>query len=605
MNDLSGTVLDNHYKLMSIIGSGATSTVYLAQDLNIGAIWAVKVIDKHNPIQKDDFDRQKAEAMLLSELSHPVFPRVLPTIYDKEDALYIVMDFVSGITLRERMKQPASITEIVEWLKQLCDGIEYLHSKGYVYADLKPENIIINENKVMLIDVGACVKKDDVRSLRTGNKLFSAPEYKNGSPVPAGDYTDNYSIGKIGLFMVEVQQYEDMPEDLITILNKCSDYDYRKRYKSTREILEQLRKFEKRNDPNTGYRIRLGIFLTCALLCIASFITGIIAYYNCRITYKQDYEVYINQAIKYEQSGDIEDAVEAYLNAIIKNPDNPDVYQKVFELLQPKTSDNVDEKNRLLLDAFRERTEVNKLSDTLRVDLAELCIEQESPVYIDYASELLKGLKGERENIIREMIDGKGNNDQIIDKLNQMIEMTTDDHEKIRNLYLLTCVLSQQNEWEEEQIKKIEKEIDGLENSIKENDIKVLQIYKRIALGLSQDLSNAEQRAEAVRWWEKLSAWQTSFSKEDFICEGNLFLTIGDNERALDCFQNAISRDQTDIVNYFYAIDAALKGNKNDVAIQLWNSVQSLKNQQEGKLSANVINQMNAIETQMKMSGAL
>ena len=47
MNDLSGTVLDNHYKFMSIIGSGATSTVYLAQDLNIGAVWAVKVIDKH------------------------------------------------------------------------------------------------------------------------------------------------------------------------------------------------------------------------------------------------------------------------------------------------------------------------------------------------------------------------------------------------------------------------------------------------------------------------------------------------------------------------------------------------------------------------------
>lgn len=605
MNDLSGTVLDNHYKFMSIIGSGATSTVYLAQDLNIGAVWAVKVIDKHNRIQKEDFERQKAEAMLLSELSHPVFPRVLPTIYDKEDSLYIVMDFVSGITLTERMKQPASITEIVEWLKQLCDGIEYLHSKGYVYADLKPENIVINENKVMIIDVGACVKKDDVLSLRTGNKLFSAPEYKNGSPVPAGDYTDNYSIGKIGLFMVEIQKYEDIPEDLITILNKCSDDDYRKRYKNTKEILEQLRKFERRNDPNTGYRIRLGIFLTCALLCIASFITGMIAYYNCSITYKQDYEVFINQAIKYEQSGDTEDAVEAYLNAILKNPDNPDVYQKVFELLQPKTSDNVDEKNRLLLDAFRERTEVSKLSETMRVDLAELCIEQESPIYIDYASKLLKGLKGKREKIIREMIEGKGNNEQIIDELNQMIETTTDGHEKISNLYLLTCVLSQQNEWREDQIKKIEKEIDGLENSVKENDIKVLQIYKIIALGLSQDLSNAEQRAEAVQWWEKLSAWQTGFSKEDFVCEGNLFVAIGDYDRALDCFLNAISKDQTDIVSYFYAIDTALKGNKNDVAIQLWGSVQSLKNEQAGKLSANVMNQLNAIETQMKMSGVL
>ena len=132
-----------------------------------------------------------------------------------------------------------------------------------------------------------------------------------------------------------------------------------------------------------------------------------------------------------------------------------------------------------------------------------------------------------------------------------------------------------------------------------------MQIYKIIALGLSQDLSNAEQRAEAVQWWEKLSAWQTGFSKEDFVCEGNLFVAIGDYDRALDCFLNAISKDQTDIVSYFYAIDTALKGNKNDVAIQLWGSVQSLKNEQAGKLSANVMNQLNAIETQMKMSGVL
>lgn len=605
MKDLSGTILDNHYKLISLIGRGATSNVYLAQDLNIGAVWAVKVIDKHNKIQRNDYDRQKSEAILLSQLSHPIFPRVLPTIFDKENALFIVMDFVSGITLRERLKNPVSLEELVEWLKQLCDGIEYLHSKGYVYADLRPENIMINGNNVMIIDVGACVPIGDTVSLRTGNKAYAAPEYKNGSPIPAGSYTDNYSIGKIGLKILGIQQYEDIPEDLITILNRCTDHDYQKRFKSTKELQEELRRFEKHNDTNVGYRIRLGIFFSCALLCIASFVTGAIAYYNCSVTYKQDYEAYINQAIKYEQSGDTEDAVEAYLNAIIKNPDDPGIYEKVFKLLQPETSDNVDEKNRLLLDAFLERTEVNKLSETLRVDLAELCIEQESPVYIEYANALLKGLKGERENIMREILSGQGDNENIIDQLNILIDTTSDDQEKLGNLYLLTCVLSQQEKWKDDQLKKIEMVIEGLESSVKNNDIKVLQIYKIIALGLSQDLSSAELRTEAVRWWEKLSPWRTSFSKEDFVSEGSLFLAIGDYDRALDCFQNAISRDQTDIVNYFYAIDAALKGNKKDIAIQLWESVQSLKNQQAGKLSVNVINQLNAIEAQLKMNGAM
>ena len=122
MKKLIGTTLDDHYKFISLIGEGATSTVYLATDLQMGAMWAIKVLNKKDNIQ--GYQRQKEEAIMLSKLSNPMFPRVLPTIYDQPEALYIVMDYIHGVQLSEFLENNViSVMQAINWLKQICQGM--------------------------------------------------------------------------------------------------------------------------------------------------------------------------------------------------------------------------------------------------------------------------------------------------------------------------------------------------------------------------------------------------------------------------------------------------------------------------------------------------
>ena len=189
MKKLIGTTLDDHYKFISLIGEGATSTVYLATDLQMGAMWAIKVLNKKDNIQ--GYQRQKEEAIMLSKLSNPMFPRVLPTIYDQPEALYIVMDYIHGVQLSEFLENNViSVMQAINWLKQICQGMEYLHEQGYVYCDLKPDNVVINNQFLKMIDFGACKKIGDTTNRRAGTAEFSPPEYADRS-IPVGTYTED------------------------------------------------------------------------------------------------------------------------------------------------------------------------------------------------------------------------------------------------------------------------------------------------------------------------------------------------------------------------------------------------------------------------------
>ena len=605
IKDITGTVIDQHYQIISCIGHGATSSVYLAKDLQIGATWAVKVIDKKNEIQREDYNRQYDEAKLLSKLSHPMFPRVLPTIYDEDDYFLIVMDYISGISLKDRIKQPFSLQQIIEWLKQLCDGIDYLHQQGYIYCDLKPENILVENNQLKIIDLGSCVRNGDNHSLRSGNKAFSAPEYRNQSSVPAGEYTDNYGIGRIGQYLIQKSGVTSVPDMLIQILKRCTIQNYQKRYLKTTDILHDLRICEKNLDPTATYRTRFGLFLACVLLSIVSFTVGIVSYLGLKADYTSEYSNYVNQGIRYEQSGDYESAVEAYLNAATRNPSDDEIYDKIFELMSPDTSDNIKEENKLLLDAFRDRTETQYLNDNLRLNLAELCIEQNTPVYIDYANTLLKGLKGDRAEVLKEIISNDSDYDQVIGHLEQLVDASENDEDKLNYLYLYVNVLAQQEVLNSTSLDWIEQRLDTIDISVLENSTETIQIYKIIANNLSQSLTNKSTAEKALQWWKRLEHYESSFSKSDFIAEGNAYEVMENYNQALNYYQKAINEDTTDLSTYISAVDAALAAGNKDIAGQLWQQIVSLQKQQENQLSANVMNQLNALKTELQMQGII
>ena len=143
----AGFVLDGKYRILSVIGQGGMSTVYLAVHERLKQKWAVKEISMEYCENYEMISRKLiVEADILKRLDHPGLPKIVDII-EKKDAIWMVMEFIEGKTLKEILNERGRIEEkeILIWGKQLCEVLSYLHSKkpSIIYRDLKPENIII------------------------------------------------------------------------------------------------------------------------------------------------------------------------------------------------------------------------------------------------------------------------------------------------------------------------------------------------------------------------------------------------------------------------------------------------------------------------------
>ena len=181
-NNLSaiGTVLRDRYELITELGKGGMSTVYLAKDRNLDSYWAVKQVKNSSSV---DIDAFKKEVELLSSLSHSDIPRIVDRI-EVNDDFFVVMDFVDGTSLGKKVLTEGPLPEdhVVEWEKMLCDVLDYLHhakANPIIYRDMKPDNVMLTQSgRIKLIDFGIA------RECRHGEKQTGASIGTRGYAAP-------------------------------------------------------------------------------------------------------------------------------------------------------------------------------------------------------------------------------------------------------------------------------------------------------------------------------------------------------------------------------------------------------------------------------------
>jgi hypothetical protein len=188
-----GAIFNERYEVVAPISSGAMGAVYRAVDLQSGDEVAIKrLLDvKHAA-------RFEIEARLLSSLSHPRVVKVLDHAGDAE-GLYIVMELVRGTDLGAQLNQRGHPglppTEAIEYARHACEALQYVHDQQIVHRDVKPQNLILAENGVILVDFGvarAIGSDETVGTIAVGTPRYMAPEVFAGGTVSAA--SDIFSL---------------------------------------------------------------------------------------------------------------------------------------------------------------------------------------------------------------------------------------------------------------------------------------------------------------------------------------------------------------------------------------------------------------------------
>ena len=166
----TGFLLNNRYRILSVLGQGGMGAVYRAIDENLG----VEVAVKENLFLSDEYARQfQLEASILANLRHPNLPRVGDYFVIHGQGQYLVMDYIDGEDLRQRIERLNCLpeSEVVVIGAVICDALTYLHTRqpSVIHRDIKPGNIKITpDGEIYLVDFGLAKVMGDSQATTTG-----------------------------------------------------------------------------------------------------------------------------------------------------------------------------------------------------------------------------------------------------------------------------------------------------------------------------------------------------------------------------------------------------------------------------------------------------
>ncbi|EID09556.1 serine/threonine-protein kinase PKNG [Mycobacterium xenopi RIVM700367] len=249
-----GDIVAGQYEVKGCIAHGGLGWVYLAFDKNVND----RPVVLKGLVHSGDAEAQKmamAERQFLAEVVHPSIVQIFNFVQHPdrhgEPVGYIVMEYVGGQSLKRAKGEKLPVAEAIAYILEILPALGYLHSIGLVYNDLKPENIMLTEEQLKLIDLGAVSRINSFGYLY-GTPGYQAPEIVRTGPTVA---TDIYTVGRtlaaltLNLPTRNGRYVEGLPDDdpvlakydsFARLLRRAIDPDPRRRFVSAEEMSGQL-----------------------------------------------------------------------------------------------------------------------------------------------------------------------------------------------------------------------------------------------------------------------------------------------------------------------------------------------------------------------------
>ena len=346
-----GSIIDGKYKILNKIGQGGMSVVYLAMNERANKQWAIKEVRKDG-VKDYDVVRQGliAETDILKRLNHPHLPSIIDVI-DRDDTFLIVMDYIEGKSLDHWLKKDGAQPQekVVEWAKQICDVLGYLHSRKppIIYRDLKPANVMLKpDGQIMIIDFGTAreFKETSIEDTSClGTQGYAAPE-QYGGHGQTDARTDIYTLGATMYHLLtghnpSLPPYEMYPirrwnpalsSGLEKIVLKCTQRNPNDRYQNCAELMYALEHY---GELDSAYRRKQSIkwisfVASCALTVVS--LAGSIGFKVAESkTIKNSYDGYISEATKVTTQ---EERADYYEKAIKIDPEREEGYLELLDL---------------------------------------------------------------------------------------------------------------------------------------------------------------------------------------------------------------------------------------------------------------------------------
>lgn len=345
-------LIDNKYEILTQIGKGGMSTVYLAMDKRLNKQWAVKEIKKKSYDKNNQIIVQSllAEASLMKKLDHWALPRIVDII-ENDEAIYVVMDYIEGETLSKILYDygPQEEETVIDWAKQLCEVLDYLHTRtpAIIYRDMKPSNVMLRpDGKIKVIDFGIAreYKENNYSdTISLGTKGYAAPE-QFGGKGQTDARTDVYCLGVTLYHLVTgkspcEEPYELYPirkwnsslsKGLEKIILKCTRPDPNDRYQSCAEMLYDLNHYKEIDDEyKKKQKVKLATFMTTLMVSVVGLLTGVICSGYANKVNNENYDVKIVQA---KNENDIEKKLNTLYSAIELKPYDIKAYEELIEV---------------------------------------------------------------------------------------------------------------------------------------------------------------------------------------------------------------------------------------------------------------------------------